>query len=92
MSKNQVAKKIAEGLLCAGATVYPVNEEPHLVIREIAPYPALFRAEIRRRFGVQLQQTDLNMTINVASRIDPTRHQFQSASLSNSPFQRVSIT
>jgi len=61
MPKNQVARQIAEGLLSAGATADSVNEEPPLVIREIAPYPALFYAEIKRRLGVRLQQTDLNM-------------------------------
>ena len=64
MSKNQVASQIAEGLLSAGATADSINEGPHLVIREIAPYPALFRAEIKRRFGVRLQQSDLDMTVD----------------------------
>ena len=64
MLTNQVARQIAEGLLSAGATADSVNEEPPLVISQIAPYPALFRAEIRRRFGVPLQQTDLDMTID----------------------------
>ena len=64
MSKNQIATQIAESLLSAGARADSVNEEPPLVIREIAPYPALFLAEIRRRFGVQLQQTGLDMTID----------------------------
>ena len=64
MSENQIATQIAESLLSAGARADSVNEEPLLVIREIAPYPALFRAEIRRRFGVQLQQTCLDMTID----------------------------
>jgi len=64
MLRNQVARQIAEGLLSAGATADSVNEEPPPDISEIAPCPALFRAEIRRRFGVRLQQTDLNMTID----------------------------
>jgi hypothetical protein len=72
MSKDQVARQIAEGLLSAGATADSVNEEPPLVIREIAPYPSLFRAEIKRRFGLRLNRTDLDMTIHeLASRIDP---------------------
>ena len=73
MSKDQVAKQIAEGLLSAGATVDSVNERPPAVIREIAPYPALFRFEIERRFGLRLNRTDLEMTIDeLALRIDPT--------------------
>ena len=72
MSKDQVAKQIAEGLLSAGATADSVNERPPVVIREIAPYPALFRAEIERRFGLRLSRTDLDMTIDeLASRIHP---------------------
>jgi hypothetical protein len=62
--QDQVVTQIAEGLRSAGATANSVNEGRLLVIREIAPYPALFRYEIRRLFGVQLQQTDLDMTIN----------------------------
>ena len=73
MLKNQVARQIAEGLVFAGATVDSVNEEPALMIRQIAPYPSLFRAEIKRQFGVRLQETDLNMTIDqLASLIDQT--------------------
>ena len=73
MSKNQVASQIAEGLLSAGATADSISKGPHLVIREIAPYPALFRAEIVRRFGVRLQQEDLDKTIDeLASLIDQT--------------------
>ena len=64
MSKNQVARQIAEGLRSAGATADSVNEGLTLVIREIVPYPSLFRAEIKRRFGVRLQETDLDKTIN----------------------------
>jgi hypothetical protein len=77
MSKNHVARQIAEGLLSAGATADSVKDGPALVIREIAPYPALFRAEIRRRFGVRLQQTDLDMTVDeLASLIDQTPEKF----------------
>jgi hypothetical protein len=73
MSKTQVARQIAEGLLSAGATAESVNEEPAIVIREFAPYPSLFRAEIRRRLGVRLQPKDLDLTIEeLASRIDKT--------------------
>ena len=69
MSKNQVARQIAEGLRSAGATADSANEG--LMIREIVPYPSLFRAEIRRRFGVRLQETDLDKTINqLASLMD----------------------
>ena len=64
MSNNQIARQIAEGLRGAGATADSVNEGLPLKIREIVPYPALFRAEIRRRFGVRLQQTDMDKTIN----------------------------
>ena len=74
MLKELVARQIAEGLLSAGATTDSISEGPHVVIREIAPYPALFRAEIRRRFGVPIQQTDLDMTIDqLAARIDQGR-------------------
>ena len=73
MPKNPIASEIAEGLLSAGATADSVNEKPPLVIKEIAPYPALFRAEIRRRFGVRLEQKDLDKTIDeLASLISPT--------------------
>jgi hypothetical protein len=63
MSTDNVARQIAEGLLSAGAAADSVNERSPLAIREIAPYPSLFRAEMRRRFGVRLQPTDLNKTI-----------------------------
>ena len=73
MLRDQVAKEIAEGLMSAGATADSVNEEPPPLISEIAPYPALFRAEIRRRFGVRLEQKDLDKTIDeLASLISPT--------------------
>ena len=64
MLKSQVARQIAEGLSSAGATGDSVYEAAELQISDIAPYPALFRAEIQRRFGIRLQQTDLNMTID----------------------------
>jgi hypothetical protein len=71
MLKSPVVTQIAEGLLSAGATEDSVYEAAKLQISEIAPYPALFRAEIRRRFGIRLEQTDLNMTIDdLASLID----------------------
>ena len=50
MSTDHVVREIAEGLLSAGATADSVNERSSLAIKEIAPYPSLFRAEIRRRF------------------------------------------
>jgi hypothetical protein len=71
MLKNQVVTQIVEGLRSAGATANSVNEGRHLVIREMVPYPALFRYEIRRRFGVRLEQTDVDRTIDeLASLID----------------------
>ena len=74
MPKNPIATQIAEGLLSAGATADSVNEVPPLVIKEIAPYPALFRAEIKRRFGVHLDQKDFDKTIDeLASLIGPAK-------------------
>ena len=74
MFDNQVAKQIVQGLLSAGATANSVNEVPPLDIREVAPYPALFRAEIRRLFGIRLMETDLDMTIDeLASLINLNR-------------------
>jgi hypothetical protein len=64
MSDNQIAKQIAQGLLNAGATAHSVNEVPPLDIRDIAPYPSLFRSEIQRLFGISLMETDLDMTID----------------------------
>jgi hypothetical protein len=71
--QDQVVTQIVEGLWSAGATANSVNEGRLLLIREMVPYPALFRYEIRRRFGVRLQQTDLDRTIGeLASLIDQT--------------------
>jgi hypothetical protein len=64
MLDNQVAKQIAQGLLDAGATAHSVNVVPPLEIRDIAPYPALFRSEIQRLFGIRLIETDFGMTID----------------------------
>jgi hypothetical protein len=47
MFDNQIAKEIAQGFLNAGATAHSVDEVPPLEIRDIAPYPALFRSEYR---------------------------------------------
>ena len=70
---DQVVTQIVEGLRSAGATANSVNEGRLRVIREMVPYPALFRYEIRRRFGVRLEQTDVDRTIDeLASLIDQT--------------------
>jgi len=57
-------KQIVQGLLSAGATANSVNGVPALEIRDIAPYPALFRSEIRRLFGIRLMEADLDRTID----------------------------
>lgn len=73
MLNDQVIERIAQVLLDAGATAHSINEEPSLKIRNIAPYPALFRAEIERLFGIRLGETDLDMKIDeLASLINPT--------------------
>ena len=64
MLNNQVIEQIAQVLRDAGATAHSINEEPSLKIRNIAPYPALFRAEMQRLFGVRLGETDLDMKID----------------------------
>ena len=64
MLTNQVIERIAQVLLDAGATAHSINEEPSLKIRNIAPYPALFRAEMQRLFGIRLGETDLDMKID----------------------------
>jgi hypothetical protein len=63
MLNNQVVERIAQILRDAGATAHSINEEPSLRIRNIAPYPALFRAEMQRLFGIRLGETDLDMKI-----------------------------
>jgi hypothetical protein len=74
MLNNQVAKEIAQGLLSAGATAKSVNELPPLNIRDIAPYPGLFRAEIQRLFGIQLREADLDMTIDELASLISVNH------------------
>jgi hypothetical protein len=64
MFDNQIAREIGQGLLNARATAHSLNEVPPLEIRDIAPYPALFRSEIQRLFGIRLMETDLGMTID----------------------------
>ena len=68
---NEVVEQIGQVLLDAGATAHSINEKPPLKIRNIAPYPGLFRAEMQRLFGIRLLETDLEMTIDeLASLID----------------------
>ena len=64
MLNNQVIERIAQVSLDAGATAHSINEEPPLKIRNIAPYPALIRAEIQGLFGIRLRETDLDMRID----------------------------
>jgi hypothetical protein len=74
MLDDQVSKEIAQSLLSAGATANTVNEVPPLDIRDMAPYPALFRAEMKRLFGIRLLETDLDLTIDeLASLINSDR-------------------
>ena len=74
MLNNQVIEQIAQVLLDAGATAHSINQEPSLEIRNIAPYPALFRAEMERLFGIRLAETDLDMKIaELASLINLNR-------------------
>ena len=68
---NEVVEQIAQVLLDAGATAHSINEKPPVKIRNIAPYPGLFRAEMQRLFGIRLIETDLYMTIDeLASQIN----------------------
>jgi len=64
MLNNEVVEQLAQVLLDAGATAHSMNEKPPLKIRNIAPYPGLFRAEMQRLFGIRLIETDLDMTID----------------------------
>ena len=64
MLDDEVAHEIAQGLLSAGATANSINEVPPPNLKDIIPYPALFRAEIQRLFGIRLMETDLDVTID----------------------------
>ena len=74
MFDSQVARQIAQGLLSAGATTHSLNEVPPLEIRDIAPYPALFRLEIERLFGIRLMEKDLGMTIDELASVINLNH------------------
>jgi hypothetical protein len=70
MLNKEVVEQIAQVLLDAGATAHSTNEKPPVKIRNIAPYPRLFRAEMQRLFGIRLIETDLDMTIDELASLD----------------------
>jgi hypothetical protein len=74
MLNNQVVEQISQVLLDAGATAHSINEEPSLKIRNITPYPALFRAEMQRLFGVRLGETHLDMKIDELASVINLNH------------------
>ena len=74
MLNNEFVEQIAQVLLDAGATAHSIKENPPVKIRNIAPYPSLFRIEMERLFGIRLIETDLDMTIDELATLISLNH------------------